>query len=364
MSEEKKELKKLSPSRIETLGTCSWSYWCNYHLMLPNESNSGSATGSAVHNLCETLAKNRKKHESKVNKIIEAGTVKAAPAVDRYLKILCAKEGYPYSREILNKDKSAIVLVEDYVDPFVVVALKEEFYGREGEETLVELEHTLDYEDQERGLRFIVRGFIDKVHIKKNKRGTVTSARVRDYKTSKTKFDISPKGKVLHQNLIYTMFAKDLWKKAKEFSMEYIFLQFPKNPMLIPPQVDDDIIEGYKYYLSDVFKKVNNFTINDAYEKFAADDYQGKFLCGKDGFASITDKKTKRKIQTEFPAWKCIYKDPYEYFALSKNGKILRTAKKQEDLKLTQEENMGLIGGELKLEKMWYKGCPAYWSQE
>ena len=41
--------KPLSASRIKTLQTCSWQYWCKYHLKLPDRSNEGSLRGTICH---------------------------------------------------------------------------------------------------------------------------------------------------------------------------------------------------------------------------------------------------------------------------------------------------------------------------
>ena len=41
--------KILSASRIKTLETCSWSYWCNYHLRVPQKQNEGALRGTVCH---------------------------------------------------------------------------------------------------------------------------------------------------------------------------------------------------------------------------------------------------------------------------------------------------------------------------
>ena len=49
------ENKPLSASRIKTLQTCSWQYWCKYHLKLPDKSNHGSLRGTICHAIFENL---------------------------------------------------------------------------------------------------------------------------------------------------------------------------------------------------------------------------------------------------------------------------------------------------------------------
>ena len=53
----------LSASRIKTLQQCSWKYWCNYKLKLPDKSNDGASRGWICHLIFELLGEPRhKKH--------------------------------------------------------------------------------------------------------------------------------------------------------------------------------------------------------------------------------------------------------------------------------------------------------------
>ena len=53
----------LSASRIKTLQQCSWKYWCNYKLKLPDKSNDGASRGWICHLIFELLGEARhKKH--------------------------------------------------------------------------------------------------------------------------------------------------------------------------------------------------------------------------------------------------------------------------------------------------------------
>ena len=49
------KITKLSASRIKTAQTCSWTYWCNYKLKLPDAGNDGSSRGTICHNIFELL---------------------------------------------------------------------------------------------------------------------------------------------------------------------------------------------------------------------------------------------------------------------------------------------------------------------
>ena len=53
----------LSASKIKTLKSCSWLYWCKYPLKLPDKTNSGALKGEIVHLVFECLGIDRhKKH--------------------------------------------------------------------------------------------------------------------------------------------------------------------------------------------------------------------------------------------------------------------------------------------------------------
>ena len=61
------QLKALSASRVKTLENCSWLYWCNYHLKLPQEKNEGAKKGEICHTIFEVLLlKNRKTYFDKI----------------------------------------------------------------------------------------------------------------------------------------------------------------------------------------------------------------------------------------------------------------------------------------------------------
>ena len=59
----------LSASKIKTLKSCSWLYWCKYHLKLPDKTNDGALKGEIVHLVFECLGKERhRKHYDNILK--------------------------------------------------------------------------------------------------------------------------------------------------------------------------------------------------------------------------------------------------------------------------------------------------------
>ena len=79
MAKPKKSVKErvLSASRLKTLETCSWSYWCNYHLKLPQQQNEGALRGTVCHLVFEMLVK--KKHKKHYTLITKGDHIEGVP---------------------------------------------------------------------------------------------------------------------------------------------------------------------------------------------------------------------------------------------------------------------------------------------
>ena len=120
-------------------------------------------------------------------------------------------------------------------------------------------------------------------------------------------------------------------------------------------QFTDDELEGFEYYLAQVFSLINNFTENEAKGNFAAnqprpekgDGFKGPIMCG---FAKYPGQLKKDGN----PMWHCAYKFPFDYFALTddESGNIIRTAFELADLPAAEE------GQSVKKKK--YDGCPCH----
>ena len=195
MEKANKDVKKiLSASRLKTLETCSWSYWCNYHLKLPQKQNEGALRGTVCHLVFEMLVK--KKHKKHFNKIFKGGTIKASPAVHRMVMKHLMQMENSFDLPMTNEENTELV------DDMIVVGLNCDFFGRGGKVDNPELEFLLDSKDPE----YKIRGFIDKpIVYKKGKK-----IKIVDYKSSKYKF----RGEELHSNvqaMVYTLASKKEW---------------------------------------------------------------------------------------------------------------------------------------------------------
>jgi len=313
---EKKDL-ILSASRIKTLETCSWTYWCNYHLKLPEKQNAGASRGTVCHLVFELLLNPRhKKHYVNVQK---RASIKGSPAIDRLV--------------IKHLKKLNIYETEHYelVDKMILTGLDYDFFLKGANLGEAEQEFLISNENP----RYKIRGFIDKNGIY-DKDGTF---KIVDYKSSKAKFKDDDLTSNI-QALTYTLAAKksDNFKnvsdKIKKIVTQFIFLRFPKQP-LQEIEISDEQINGYEKYLEYIYNIAENFDDKTAKSNYAADNEDKKWLC-KAG-------KT----------WVCPYYHPFEYYELKDaEGKLIKTYFEENKPKEVKEG--------FTLKKSTYTGCPAH----
>lgn len=308
MEKQLKPKKYLSASRVKTLETCSWVYWCKYHLNLPDPSNEGALRGTVCHLVFELLI--NPKHKKHFDLITKKDSIKASAAVNRLV--------------IRNLSKSNIHTEENYtmVDEMILVGLKNDFFGGKGAK--------IDKPEQEFEItndspKYMIKGFMDKP-IKYDKKKLV---RIIDYKSSKYKF----RGDDLESNLqamMYSLAARTLWPGYKP-TVEFLFLRFPKQPTQ-ELQFTNEQIKGFEGYLEHVSEIIDNFSESSANANFATFSKKNKWMCG-------------------IGKWVCPFKNKFEYYALIEDGKVLKSSLK-EDLKASSDKQ--------KIEKRTYAGCPKF----
>ena len=310
--------KILSASRIKTLETCSWSYWCNYHLRVPQKQNEGALLGTVCHLAFEMLVK--PKHKKYFTKLVKSGSIKRDPAILRLVLKHLTQMERAYDLPMTNEENFNLV------DEMILVGLNCDFFGKGCKVDKPEHEFLLESKDPE----YKVRGFIDKPIV--YKRGK--KIKIVDYKSSKYKF----RGEELHSNIqamVYTLASKKEWKGLKPM-VEFQFLRHPKQP-LQQLEFTDDQLKGLEYYLAHTFSIVNNFTEETAKTNYAADTKKNSWMC-------------------KIGKWRCPYLDPYDYFVIvDKSGKEINKSFKKKDLekKLLPEEGQ-------KIEERKYDGCPRH----
>ena len=308
--------KVLSASRIKTLETCSWSYWCNYHLKLPQKQNEGALRGTVCHLVFEMLVK--KKHKKHFDKIFKGNSIKRSPAVFRMVMKHLTQMENSFDLPMTNEENVELV------DDMIVVGLNCDFFGWGGKVDKPEHEFLLENKDPE----YKIRGFIDKpIVYKKGKK-----IKIVDYKSSKYKF----RGEELHSNvqaMVYTLAAQQEWPEYSP-TVEFQFLRHPRSP-LQQLQFNKDQLRGLEYYLAHTFQIINNFTEETATTNYAADTKKNAWLC-------------------KIGKWRCPYIDPYPYFVIvDESGEEISKSLKRSELQSKLKDGQ-------KIKKRKYDGCPRH----
>jgi hypothetical protein len=338
-----KEIKYLSASKIKTLQSCSWLYWCNYHLKLPDTPNDGASRGTVCHQLFECLGNPR--HKAHYNNIIKAGTIWKNKSISRYIKTL--------SKKLSVDDEENIQLIEQ----MILNGLRYDFFGSETSKPSEGIsEKDFAISESKGDINYSIRGFIDKLFLYKSK----STALIRDFKTSKKVFS----GKDITDNLqalMYSLAVKKMYPNIKNTTAEFLFLKFNLDSDMLGKRgegvisinsISNEELKGFEYFLTEIQSAVNSFSEKDARSNFAAKQnfpsdgsFGGPLSCG---FA-----KRKNQLKKDgTKMWHCSYKFAFKYWKLEdKNGKIIKTAFEKEDLISSQNEGQ-------KISQQQYDGCP------
>lgn len=327
----------LSASKIKTLKSCSWLYWCVYKLKLPDKTNAGALKGGIAHLVFECLGKER--HKKHYDLILNQKDVSASKAVLRLIK-----------KHVKNKQLDA---PEHLADILVMVqrCLSYDFFGYKiGKPTEIVSEKKFEFIVDEDGVSYKVKGFIDKLFIY----GDQGIVLIRDFKTNKKKYE----GEEVTDNLqdnIYTLAVKKLYPQYKNIRMEFLFLKQETEDEMIMSMAAKSKHElaGFEYELSQYQQYADSFDDKKALSNMAANQgmpkqgFSGRLLCG---FAS----KPGELKKDGNPKWHCAYKFPFDYYILvDKEGKQIKSAFSKVDLLPFLKEGM-------TVKKMKYGGCPSW----
>ena len=338
-----KKSKWLSASRIKTLEDCSWTYWCKYHLKLPDTTNAGALRGTLCHAVFEWLLQD--KHKGHYKMIIGADHITGSPAINRIVKAYLKKHALTNQEEY------------DCVNDMILVGLKNDFYvtGKK----LFDPEYKFSIENNEP--EYNAMGFIDKWAMDEDNK----EIHVIDYKSSKSKFS----GSELEANIqamLYSVAAKKVHPDYIPI-VTFVFLKFKKTPMQTV-QFDQKTLEGFEMYLEDCQKKIDNFNYQDATHNFAADKkpkgsgFNGHLLCG---FA----KQPGQLKKDGTPMWHCPFKFNFNYYVLlDEQNKVVSSIKEtpthlathSRDKAPTEFQNSLDENEGWRFERREYFGCPRW----
>ena len=149
MPDKKQKKLVLTASRIKTYQSCSWKFYCEYKanegVGFPKEGNDGMRRGNVCHNVLELiLAKNRR---DIAELIVRKNSISAYKPVHALVKKYLEKEG------ALSQENY------DLCNSMIIVALKNDFFGKGGRPDKPEREFTIENKNP----YYVIRGFLDKV---------------------------------------------------------------------------------------------------------------------------------------------------------------------------------------------------------
>lgn len=335
------ENKPLSASRIKTLQTCTWQYWCKYHLKLPDRSNEGSLRGTICHAIFENLGNPKHKHH--YDKIVKAQDIFVSPPIKRMVEA--------YARKYNIADFENI----DLINRMTIEGLNYDFFGdKKGKPSEAISEKDFDIQVKEDGKNYRILGFIDKLFLFKRKKMAI----IRDFKTSKSVFE----GKEYTDNMqdfMYCLAVKYLYPEYLQRKMEFLFLKFDcQNEGLLEMQPLEDIdLEGFEYFLTEIQSIINNFNEKSAISNLAwnkgypkkEDGFSGRVVCGRAEYAGQLKKDGS-------VMWHCPFKFAFKYYVLlDEKGEFLKSSYEKEELNKLRKEGKGF-----EVQEKQYSGCPAF----
>jgi len=314
-------------SALKTFSSCSWQYYCNYFLKIPQMDNEGALQGNVCHSFFECLLEKRRKPIFKV--ITKAGTVKASPAAYRLVRKLIKKNKLPATDKIFDR-----------IDKMILVGLNSDFYVKGGK--IVGKEYRFKIENE--SPKYNIYGTIDKISLFEKEKIVL----IDDYKSSKVKYSGEDKESGI-QALVYSLACKKIWPEYTP-KVRFHFLQFPEEPVQ-EASFTDEALAGFEHYLAETQLRVDSFSEKAAYLNFAADQpipadgsFGGKLSCG---FAQ----RPKQLKKDGSPMWACSFKFAFTYYIVKKDEKFVSAHLKKEDIILKEGES---------IEENQYQGCPRY----
>lgn len=328
----------LSASKIKILKSCSWQYWCQYHLKLPTKTNSGAQKGDVVHLVLECLG--NKRHLDVYKTVV----TKQDPFASKSLRKLILKH-------VLKKNLNENDLID--INQMIINGLLYDFFGEKyGQPTQIISEKDFEIHIEEKNFNYKVKGFIDKLFIYESD-GIVL---IRDFKTNKKKFE----GKEVTDNLqdyIYTLAIQRLYPQLKNVKMEFVFLKDELQEEKILEMHSKNISElrGFEIELSEYQKYADNFDEKVALSNLAAEQgmpkdgsFSGSLLCGR-------AKSPNEMKKDGTPKWHCAFKFPFDYYCVLDEKNNIKKSYFSE-----KEIESEYLRASYKIEKRHYDGCPFF----
>jgi hypothetical protein len=335
----------LSASRIKTLETCSWLYYCKYVLKIPDKSNEGAMKGSVTHAVMEVLG-DRARRQGYFDRIAYTQDVDSVPSISRMISWYANKLGIGSPENLAD------------IKNMCLAGINYDFYGDSCGQQEGHSEIEFNIVKNEGGKFYKIRGFLDKLFIYDGGR----QALIRDFKTSK-KVYVGEEVTNNLQHFFYSLATRHMFPNVEKSQTQFLFLRHPMNAedssgVINIDLNDNDIVEGFEYELTDWQILVDNFNLRDALAGIASDmpyptdgTFGGPLACGR-----AKCPNTLKKDGT--PMWYCPAKFPFEYY------KILRRSDNAFIASCFIEDKQEMMQKYPREEYLYkwevYSGCPTY----
>lgn len=311
----KEPLPKLSASKIKTLKSCSWSFYCQYELKLPKKSNDGASRGTIVHLVYEMFLNPR--HAKYFDEILKAKDARVVKSIWRMV--------LKHAKILKVNDKENLNLI----NKMILVGMELDFYCNGSVKLEAESEFNIVTDI------YHINGFIDKKAVYPD-----GSIKIWDYKTSKKKFSEAEMDDNM-QAMMYSLAQYRLAGVVPEIA--FLFLR-EKEPIQKAYTYDADELEGFEYYLGELTEYIRKFDTTKAMSDYAANDPERSWLCG------YTRRRGELKKDGN-PKWDCQNKWSLDYYVLlDESGKILKSS---------DTDNL-VAKDKQRVEKRHYAGCPRW----
>ncbi len=317
----------LSASSVKSFLDCSYLFYQTRFNKVPDWTWPATKLGTLAHLILELLSNPR--HKKHHDLITTSRTVYSSAAMTRVIRKFCAQ----------NPDLDDTTLAD--LDKVLFTALDHDFFFEEATEVLpAEYAFEIDYHD------FQIKGFIDRMAFYPGR------ARIRDYKTSKKKFDDEEMLWNI-QSIFYQLAIRHNFNIPA--LVEFLFLRHPPTSRNATKHVQevspfpDEVLDGFIEYLREINRAINAMT-----EKSSEDNMKST----KDpGFCNFV----------------CSLQKPFDYWQVTDAKGKVRSARLSKHLSkvegITDEEIMSDVLRQLKMQpgetmvaKRW-GGCPSFYNR-
>lgn len=298
---------RLSASRIKSLKDCSFKFYCNHVLSIPEDQHPKTAAGTCVHLIFEVLKNPR--HYSEYKLITQnPQSVYNSKSVTKLIQKFCK----------LNNVSEEI---SQHIDDMIILGLNQDYFS---EGCIKSLGPEFDFNITNG--KYEIKGFIDDLAVYEG------FAKIKDYKSQGKKFS----EKEINNNIqaqIYQLAVRKLFNLPS--SVEFILLRHPPtqkkplNHLQTVPAYSEEFFKGLEFYLDYLTDYLKDFDYKKACSSFHK-DY---------GFCKNV----------------CQFRNAFPYFALidKETKKIIKTSKKTEDLQ-------SLLDEKSVIENRQFFGCPKW----